>query len=81
MIFYSYFSENASKFGCCGYFNDKQSTGASLSKNKIDFLRADVGDKYVLNELVNNEWLLGGEPSGHIICLDSAQTGDAIMRL
>ena len=38
-----------------------------------------MGDKYVLNELVNYEWLLGGEPSGHIICLDSAPTGDAII--
>ena len=50
-----------------------------FQKNNIDFHRADVGDKYVLNELVNYEWLLGGEPSGHIICLDSAPTGDAII--
>ena len=50
-----------------------------FKKNNIDFHRADVGDKYVLNELVNYGWLLGGEPSGHIICLDSAPTGDAII--
>ena len=45
----------------------------------INFARADVGDKYVLNALVSNKWVLGGEPSGHIICLDSAPTGDAII--
>ncbi|MAV22365.1 MAG: phosphoglucosamine mutase [Gammaproteobacteria bacterium] len=45
----------------------------------INFSRADVGDKYVLNALVSNKWELGGEPSGHIICLDAAPTGDAII--
>ena len=46
---------------------------------KINFCRADVGDKYVLQKLLEESWLLGGEPSGHIICLDAAQTGDAIV--
>ena len=50
-----------------------------FEKNDIPFLRADVGDKYVLNKLLEKSWLLGGEPSGHIICLDSAPTGDAII--
>ena len=45
----------------------------------IQFSRADVGDKYVLQSLVQKSWFLGGEPSGHIICLDSAPTGDAII--
>ena len=45
----------------------------------IQFSRADVGDKYVLQSLVHKSWYLGGEPSGHIICLDSAPTGDAII--
>ena len=45
----------------------------------IQFSRADVGDKYVLQSLVQKSWVLGGEPSGHIICLDSAPTGDAII--
>jgi phosphoglucosamine mutase len=45
----------------------------------IQFSRADVGDKYVLQSLVQKSWYLGGEPSGHIICLDSAPTGDAII--
>ena len=50
-----------------------------FEKNNISFLRADVGDKYVLQTLLEESWLLGGEPSGHIICLDSAPTGDAII--
>jgi len=45
----------------------------------IDFCRVDVGDKYVFQKLLEKNWTLGGEPSGHIICLDSAQTGDAIV--
>ena len=50
-----------------------------FEKNDIPFLRADVGDKYVLQKLLEESWVLGGEPSGHIICLDSAPTGDAII--
>ncbi len=50
-----------------------------FKKNDIPFLRADVGDKYVLQRLLEESWVLGGEPSGHIICLDSAPTGDAII--
>ena len=45
----------------------------------IEFIRADVGDKDVLERLIERSWVLGGEPSGHIICLDSAPTGDAIV--
>ena len=50
-----------------------------FGEKNIDFYRSDVGDKYVLQKLVEKNWLLGGEPSGHIICLDSAPTGDAII--
>ena len=45
----------------------------------INFTRTDVGDKYVLDELLNRGWFLGGEPSGHIICLDVSSTGDALI--
>ena len=45
----------------------------------IEFCRSDVGDKYVLQKLLERNWTLGGETSGHIICLDAAQTGDAIV--
>jgi phosphoglucosamine mutase len=45
----------------------------------IDFARVPVGDRYVIAELVKRKWILGGEPSGHIICFDSATTGDGII--
>ncbi len=41
--------------------------------------RAKVGDRYVLEQLVTRRWHLGGENSGHIICLDKHTTGDAIV--
>ena len=45
----------------------------------IALLRAKVGDRYVLEELVERGWQLGGENSGHLICLDKHTTGDAIV--
>ena len=47
--------------------------------SNINFVRSDVGDKYVFDELLKRGWSLGGEPSGHIICLDACSTGDAIV--
>jgi phosphoglucosamine mutase len=45
----------------------------------IPFKRANVGDRYVLELLVKNNWQLGGEGSGHIVCLDKHTTGDGII--
>jgi phosphoglucosamine mutase len=45
----------------------------------IPFVRAAVGDRYVLEKLVERGWQLGGENSGHIICLDKHTTGDGIV--
>ncbi|NYR09679.1 phosphoglucosamine mutase [Psychrobacter sp. BI730] len=45
----------------------------------IQFTRAKVGDRYVMQDLEANGWILGGEPSGHILCLDKSRTGDAII--
>ena len=50
-----------------------------LKSKNLNFYRADVGDKFVLEKMIEKESMLGGEPSGHIICLDAAQTGDAII--
>jgi phosphoglucosamine mutase len=41
--------------------------------------RTDVGDRYIIERLQQNQWNLGGEPSGHIICLDRTTTGDGII--
>ena len=45
----------------------------------VPFLRANVGDRYVLHQLKQHAGVLGGETSGHILCLDRATTGDAIV--
>ncbi len=45
----------------------------------IPFSRAKVGDRYVMEQLKANEWLLGGEGSGHLICFDKSTTGDGIV--
>lgn len=45
----------------------------------IPFVRTDVGDRYVLSSLKEKSWLIGGETSGHIVCLDRTTTGDGII--
>lgn len=51
----------------------------ALGKLGIEFKRADVGDRYVLELLQKEGWQLGGEASGHIICLDKHSSGDGII--
>jgi len=51
----------------------------AIESEGISFVRAKVGDRYVLEQLKENGWLLGGEGSGHIICLDKHTTGDGIV--
>ena len=65
--------------GVIGTLMTNKALEIHFEENNIDFYRSDVGDKYVLQKLIEKNWLLGGEPSGHIICLDSAPTGDAII--
>ena len=48
----------------------------ALAQLKIEFCRAKVGDRYVLEQLHQHGWQLGGEASGHILCLDKHNTGD-----
>jgi phosphoglucosamine mutase len=45
----------------------------------VGFARAKVGDRYVLELMREKDWLLGGENSGHLICLDKHTTGDGIV--
>ncbi len=51
----------------------------ALGRLGIPFARAKVGDRYVLELMQERGWLLGGENSGHIICLDKHTTGDGII--
>ena len=51
----------------------------ALAERGIGFIRAKVGDRYVHQQLLANDAVLGGEASGHILCLDRANTGDGIV--
>ena len=51
----------------------------ALRRRGVDFVRAKVGDRYVLEELVTRGWQLGGEGSGHLLALDKHTTGDGIV--
>ena len=51
----------------------------ALRDKDIPFVRAAVGDRYVKEALSSRSWELGGENSGHIICLDVGTTGDGIV--
>ncbi|MBA2709144.1 MAG: phosphoglucosamine mutase [Tatlockia sp.] len=45
----------------------------------VEFLRTKVGDRYVMEALKEKDWKIGGESSGHIVCLDKTTTGDGII--
>ncbi len=51
----------------------------ALQADGIEFLRAKVGDRYVMELLKKHNWHFGGESSGHLICLDKNTTGDGII--
>ncbi|MDI1352805.1 MAG: phosphoglucosamine mutase, partial [bacterium] len=51
----------------------------ALANIGIPFIRSNVGDRYVLEALRENDWKIGGETSGHILCLDKTTTGDGIV--
>ena len=78
-ILYILSNDLSNESGVIGTLMTNKALELYFEEQGINFSRADVGDKYVLNALVSNKWELGGEPSGHIICLDAAPTGDAII--
>jgi len=51
----------------------------ALKKENIPFLRSKVGDRYILEVLRNEGGNIGGEASGHMICMDHAETGDGLI--
>ncbi|ANG64936.1 phosphoglucosamine mutase [Marinobacterium aestuarii] len=51
----------------------------ALQRNDIPFVRTQVGDRYVLEELGRRDWFLGAENSGHVICRHLTSTGDGIV--
>ena len=51
----------------------------ALQEMHIEFVRVSVGDRYIINELMQRNWYLGGEPSGHVVYREMTTTGDGII--
>src|SRR5579883_330107 len=51
----------------------------ALKERGIEFVRVPVGDRHIISELNKRQWHLGGEPSGHIVCMEMTTTGDGII--
>jgi phosphoglucosamine mutase len=65
--------------GAVGTLMTNMAVEQALRARDVDFVRAKVGDRYVLEELVARGWLLGGEGSGHLLALDRHTTGDGLV--
>ena len=65
--------------GAVGTLMTNMAVELALRSRDVDFVRAKVGDRYVLEELSARGWQLGGEGSGHLLALDKHTTGDGIV--
>lgn len=65
--------------GVVGTLMTNMALEVALEECGVPFARAKVGDRYVLELMRERGWLLGGEGSGHILCLDKHSTGDGII--
>src|SRR6266853_1928617 len=72
-------AKNGGLKGVAGTLMTNLALEHALEKMGVSFARAKVGDRYVLELLQEKDWQLGGENSGHIICLDKHTTGDGIV--
>lgn len=65
--------------GVVGTLMTNMAVEVALKARGVAFVRAKVGDRYVLEELEKNQWILGGEGSGHLLALDKHTTGDGLI--
>ena len=65
--------------GVVGTLMTNMAVEVALRARGVQFVRAKVGDRYVLEELEKHQWLLGGEGSGHLLALDKHTTGDGLV--
>ena len=65
--------------GVVGTLMTNMAVEVALKARGVQFVRAKVGDRYVLEELEKNHWILGGEGSGHLLALDKHTTGDGLI--
>ncbi len=73
------FAEGRLKGGVVGTLMTNLGVELALTEIGIEFERAKVGDRYVMERLVANNWVLGGEGSGHMVIRDCTSTGDGIV--
>jgi phosphoglucosamine mutase len=65
--------------GVVGTLMTNMAVEVALKRKGIEFIRSKVGDRYVLEALLEKSWLLGGEGSGHLLALDKHTTGDGLI--
>jgi phosphoglucosamine mutase len=65
--------------GAVGTLMTNLAVELALKERGVQFVRAKVGDRYVLEALEKHNWLLGGEGSGHLLALDKHSTGDGLI--
>jgi len=65
--------------GVVGTLMTNMAVEVALTRRGVQFVRAKVGDRYVLEELEKHHWILGGEGSGHLLALDKHTTGDGLV--
>ncbi len=65
--------------GAVGTLMTNMAVELALQRQGVEFVRAKVGDRHVLEDLLSRGWQLGGEGSGHLIALDRHTTGDGIV--
>jgi phosphoglucosamine mutase len=71
--------QNLTVAGVVGTQMTNRGVEEALAALHVDLIRANVGDRYVLEKLVEKNWILGGESSGHLLILDKHTTGDGII--
>lgn len=73
------YQKNRLQGGVVGTLMSNMGLELKLKSMNVPFLRTNVGDRYVLSTLKEKNWKIGGETSGHIVCLDKTTTGDGII--
>ncbi|HHF7345758.1 TPA: phosphoglucosamine mutase [Legionella feeleii] len=73
------FQRGSLQGGVVGTLMSNYGLEKAITAMGVPFLRTKVGDRYVLETLKKQEWKIGGESSGHIVCLDKTTTGDGII--
>ena len=79
IIAMSAYAKGALKGGVVGTLMTNLGLEHAFKQHEIPFSRAGVGDRYVMQQLLEKNWRLGGESSGHLICLEQTTTGDGIV--